>query len=67
MRLISDHEQRSGERGKSEPEFRLPPAMLGSVLTPIGLFWYVMHRVSYDGLLNRVPAGSRGPLTLRYM
>jgi multidrug resistance protein len=26
--------------GGSEPEFRLPPAMLGGLLIPIGLFWF---------------------------
>lgn len=26
--------------GTSEPEFRLPPAMAGALLIPIGLFWY---------------------------
>jgi hypothetical protein len=29
-----------GEEGKSEPEFRLPQVMLGSVLVPVGLFWF---------------------------
>ncbi|KAK1847189.1 major facilitator superfamily transporter [Colletotrichum chrysophilum] len=26
--------------GTSEPEFRLPPAMVGALLIPVGLFWY---------------------------
>ncbi|KAK1447551.1 hypothetical protein CMEL01_09390 [Colletotrichum melonis] len=32
-RLVEKH-------GTSEPEFRLPPAMLGGFLIPIGLFWF---------------------------
>lgn len=26
--------------GGSEPEYRLPPAILGGVLIPIGFFWF---------------------------
>ncbi|KAI0137548.1 major facilitator superfamily domain-containing protein [Xylariales sp. AK1849] len=26
--------------GRSEPEFRLPPAVAGAVLVPVGLFWF---------------------------
>ncbi|KAL7269270.1 hypothetical protein RUND412_008077 [Rhizina undulata] len=26
--------------GVSQPEFRLPPAMLGGILVPIGMFWF---------------------------
>ncbi|KAH8677260.1 major facilitator superfamily domain-containing protein [Xylariales sp. PMI_506] len=26
--------------GRSEPEFRLPPAIAGAVLVPVGLFWF---------------------------
>ncbi|KAB8255474.1 major facilitator superfamily domain-containing protein [Aspergillus pseudonomiae] len=28
------------EPGLSEPEYRLPPAILGGILIPIGLFWF---------------------------
>lgn len=38
MRLLSKHEKRTGKTGASEPEFRLPPAIGGAVLVPIGLF-----------------------------
>ena len=38
IRLLSEHEERTGKAGASEPEFRLPPAIGGSVLVPVGLF-----------------------------
>jgi hypothetical protein len=31
---------------KSEPEYRLPPSIGGSVLTVIGLFWFIMRTMS---------------------
>jgi hypothetical protein len=30
----------TANHGKEEPEFRLPPAIFGSILVPIGLFWF---------------------------
>lgn len=36
-RLIRQREERTGEVGGSEPEYRLPPAIAGSVLVTIGL------------------------------
>lgn len=38
VRLIKQREAATGEVGGSEPEYRLPPAILGAVLVPIGLF-----------------------------
>ncbi|KAH6995307.1 major facilitator superfamily domain-containing protein [Ilyonectria destructans] len=38
--LIRKHERETGLKGKSEPEFRLPPAILGSILVPCGLFMF---------------------------
>ncbi|PYI13135.1 bicyclomycin resistance protein [Aspergillus violaceofuscus CBS 115571] len=35
-RLIQRHQ----EDGSSEPEYRLPPAILGGILIPAGLFWF---------------------------
>ncbi|RAH65212.1 MFS transporter [Aspergillus aculeatinus CBS 121060] len=32
--------QRHHEGGSSEPEYRLPPAILGGILIPAGLFWF---------------------------
>jgi hypothetical protein len=32
--------QRLVARGKPEPEMRLPPAMVGAVSIPIGMFWF---------------------------
>ncbi|KAM0331604.1 hypothetical protein ACHAQA_003283 [Verticillium albo-atrum] len=37
-RLIRNRESRTGEACGSEPEYRLPPAILGSFLVTIGLF-----------------------------
>ncbi len=41
LRLIRNHEEKEGEAGGSEPEYRLPPAIAGGILVPIGLFWYL--------------------------
>lgn len=35
----------AANNGASEPEFRLPPAMAGAVLVPIGLFWFAWTTV----------------------
>lgn len=39
-RLVKRREAMTGEVGVSEPEDRLPPAILGGILIPIGLFWF---------------------------
>lgn len=39
-KLTRDLEEKTGEKGGSEPEFRLPPAILGSVLVPVGIFFF---------------------------
>lgn len=39
-RLTQKLEQETGVEGASEPEFRLPPAIAGSVLVPIGIFMF---------------------------
>ncbi|ROW13527.1 hypothetical protein VPNG_04474 [Cytospora leucostoma] len=39
-RLIRKNEVMTGIEGKSEPEFRLPSAIVGSWLVTIGLFWF---------------------------
>ncbi|OGM44515.1 putative bicyclomycin resistance protein [Aspergillus bombycis] len=36
-RLMSNNAK---EPGRSEPEYRLPPAIVGGLLIPIGLFWF---------------------------
>ncbi|TKA68551.1 hypothetical protein B0A49_06812, partial [Cryomyces minteri] len=38
--LIRKREEQGGEPGGSEPEYRLPPTILGAVLVPIGLFGF---------------------------
>jgi multidrug resistance protein len=40
VRLVRNREIAGGEPGGSEPEYRLPPAILGGFLVPIGLFWF---------------------------
>ncbi|PBP27685.1 MFS general substrate transporter [Diplocarpon rosae] len=37
-RLIRQREEQTGEMGGSEPEYRLPPSIMGAVLVPCGLF-----------------------------
>lgn len=37
-RLVARLERETGVAGRSEPEFRLPPAICGSVLVTLGLF-----------------------------
>ncbi|KAL9594530.1 MAG: hypothetical protein Q9179_005352 [Wetmoreana sp. 5 TL-2023] len=39
VRLIRNRELHGGEMGGAEPEYRLPPAVAGGILVPIGLFW----------------------------
>ncbi|KAI4231727.1 MAG: hypothetical protein L6R40_007648 [Gallowayella cf. fulva] len=40
VRLVRNREVNGGEKGGTEPEFRLPPAIAGGILVPIGLFWF---------------------------
>ena len=40
LRLLRKKEQQTGEPGKSEPEYRLPPSIFGVWLCVIGLFWF---------------------------
>ncbi|KAI9844146.1 MAG: hypothetical protein M1837_005746 [Sclerophora amabilis] len=40
QRLVQKREAEGGEAGGSEPEFRLPPAVAGAFLIPVGLFWF---------------------------
>lgn len=37
-RLMRNYEKETGQPGKSEPEFRLPPTILGAWIVPIALF-----------------------------
>lgn len=39
-RLMFKREKATGEKDVAEPEFRLPPAIAGSILVPIGMFWF---------------------------
>jgi hypothetical protein len=39
-RLIRQREERTGEIGGSEPEYRLPPTIAGAFIVPIGLFLF---------------------------
>ncbi|KAH6889396.1 major facilitator superfamily domain-containing protein [Thelonectria olida] len=38
--MLQRYEKRTGKMGVSEPEYQLPPAILGGILIPIGLFWF---------------------------
>jgi len=38
VRLVKKREAAGGEKGGSEPEFRLPPTILGAWIVPVGLF-----------------------------
>jgi len=40
VRLVKNREKAGGEVGGSEPEYRLPPAILGAVMVTVGLFWF---------------------------
>lgn len=39
LRLVREKEKKDGKTGGSEPEYRLPPAIAGGMIVPIGLFW----------------------------
>ncbi|KAI9718792.1 MAG: hypothetical protein M1812_003966 [Candelaria pacifica] len=39
-KLVRRREEDGGEPGGAEPEYRLPPAIVGAVLVPIGLFCF---------------------------
>ncbi|KAG5913177.1 hypothetical protein E4U53_004972 [Claviceps sorghi] len=39
-RLVARLEAETGVEGASEPEFRLPPAIVGSFLVPAGIFMF---------------------------
>ena len=43
IRLVENRAKNGGEPGGSEPEYRLPPAIAGAILVPVGLFWYDRH------------------------
>jgi len=43
LHLVAEQRAKSGSEGKHqrpEPEFRLPPAIVGGILVPISLFWF---------------------------
>lgn len=37
-RLVREYQTQPGEHGVSEPEFRLPPTVVGACLVPVALF-----------------------------
>lgn len=39
-RLMARCEKEAGEAGVSEAEYQLPPAIVGGLLIPVGLFWF---------------------------
>jgi hypothetical protein len=52
-RLIRNREQQTGEKGGSEPEFRLPPTIAGSIIVPVGLFGKLQIYTSWSLDLGR--------------
>lgn len=40
LRLVRNREKATGEKGGSEPEYRLPPSIMGAPLVCIGVFWF---------------------------
>ncbi|KAI4162295.1 MAG: hypothetical protein LQ342_004009 [Letrouitia transgressa] len=40
IRLVESQKDNHGRKEGSEPEFRLPPAITGGLLVPVGLFWF---------------------------
>ena len=49
LRLVRNKEQEDGESGHAEPEYRLPPAIAGGILVPVGLFWCAL-----SGIVSKV-------------
>lgn len=43
IRLVESQKDNHGRKEGSEPEFRLPPAITGGLLVPVGLFWYISY------------------------
>lgn len=42
-RLAESQKDNQGRKAESEPELRLPPAIAGGLLVPVGLFWYIPY------------------------
>jgi len=54
VRLVRNARERDGGKGgKPDPEFRLPSAIAGAALIPVGLFWFGW--TSYRGVHWIVP------------
>lgn len=51
--LIAKSERETGIIGRSEPEWRLPSAIVGAIFVPIGLFWFAW--TTYPGVHWSVP------------
>lgn len=47
MRLVEKNARITGVRDKSEPEFRLPPVIVGSAFVTVGLFWFAWTTLSW--------------------
>jgi len=46
---VRKREAQGGEPGGSEPEFRLPPTIVGAILVPIGLFGKLVPGYEHNG------------------
>ncbi|KAL6717798.1 hypothetical protein ACLMJK_003883 [Lecanora helva] len=49
-RLLRQYEARTGQKGASEPEFRLPPTILGAFLVPISLFGEQRRTLGFEAI-----------------
>lgn len=63
--LIRQRELNGGEPGGSEPEFRLPPLIVGAPLVTIGLFWFGW--TSYSSIPWIVPILGSGVFGMGYV
>jgi hypothetical protein len=50
MRLVKNYSKETGREGASEPEFRLPPTIVGAWIVPIALFGEYTSFLPYSTL-----------------
>ncbi|KAL8942175.1 MAG: hypothetical protein Q9211_001505 [Gyalolechia sp. 1 TL-2023] len=62
VRLVHNRELNGGEKGGAEPEYRLPPAIAGGILVPIGLFCVPPSGLPMGYYIARLPNGGDGPV-----
>lgn len=65
VRLVRQREEKGGEPGGAEPEYRLPPAIVGGILVPVGLFWFAF--TTYPGVHWIVPVMASSVFGMGYV